>query len=51
MSLNALPYLVAAMVACVLILMLSACSSNPADDPNIIDCGGGYYARTKVQCP
>jgi PBP1b-binding outer membrane lipoprotein LpoB len=32
-------------------LLLSGCSSNPKDDPNIVDCGDGYYRPTKVQCP
>jgi hypothetical protein len=51
MGLNALPYLAATWVACVLYLLLSGCSSNPKDDPNIVDCGNGYYARTKERCP
>lgn len=33
------------------ILLISNCSSNPRDDPNIYYCGDGYYARTKAECP
>ena len=34
-----------------LAIFLAGCSSNPADDPNIYNCGDGYYAKTKAQCP
>jgi len=34
-----------------LFLMFSGCSSNPRDDRNRFDCGEGWYAPTKAQCP
>jgi len=40
-----------AICVCCFAIILAACSSNPVDDPNIVDCGNGYYARTKAQCP
>ena len=40
-----------ATVVVFLFLLISGCSSNPKDDPNIYNCGNGYYRPTKAQCP
>ena len=40
-----------AICVCCFAIILAACSSNPTDDRNRFDCGEGWYAPTKAQCP